>query len=164
MPLTVIFRRLSHFSADLYNFEMEEEEQEDEDAIIEKRRLQRLAILQKYQGTTSNAPSIATSLVSQSPSADRSDSEDSDAVEKLATEDLEKEIALANSQTRNELKDAVKEKESKQDSEAKSGVGDMFADDDMFSDNYSVSTVYISVHIIWPYQSFSQKIALLFLL
>ena len=119
---------------------MEEEEQEDEDAIIEKRRLQRLAILQKYQGTTSNAPSIATSLVSQSPSADRSDSEDSDAVEKLATEDLEKEIALANSQTRNELKDAVKEKESKQDSETKSGVGDMFADDDMFSDNYSVSS------------------------
>lgn len=118
---------------------MEEEEQEDEDAIIEKRRLQRLAILQKYQGTTSNAPSIATSLVSQSPLADRSDSEDSDTVEKLATEDLEKEIALANSQTRNELKDAAKEKESKQDSETKSGVGDMFADDDMFSDNYSVS-------------------------
>ena len=129
----------AHFSADLYNFEMEDEEQEDEDAIIEKRRLQRLAILQKYQGTTSNAPSIATSVVSQSPSADRSDSEDSDAVEKLATEDLEKEIALANSQTRNELKDAAKEKESKPDSETKSGVGDMFADDDMFSDNYSVS-------------------------
>lgn len=127
----------SDHDADLYNFEMEEEEQEDEDAIIEKRRLQRLAILQKYQGTTSNAPSIATSLVSQSPSADRSDSEDSDAVEKLATEDLEKEIALANSQTRNELKDAAKEKESKQDSETKSGVGDMFADDDMFSDHYS---------------------------
>lgn len=127
----------SDHDADLYNFEMEEEEQEDEDAIIEKRRLQRLAILQKYQGTTSNAPSIATSIVSQSPSADRSDSEDSDAVEKLATEDLEKEIALANSQTRNELKDAAKEKESKQDSETKSGVGDMFADDDMFSDNYS---------------------------
>ena len=138
MRLKVIFW-LAHFSADLYNFEMEEEEQEDEDAIIEKRRLQRLAILQKYQGTTSNAPSIATSVVSQSPSADRSDSEDSDAVEKLATEDLEKEIALANSQTRNELKDAAKEKESKPDSETKSGVGDMFADDDMFSDNYSVS-------------------------
>lgn len=119
---------------------MEEEEQEDEDAIIEKRRLQRLAILQKYQGTTSNAPSIATSLVSQSPSGERSDSEDSDAVEKLATEDLEKEIALANSQTRNEFKDAVqKENDSKQESETKSGVGDMFADDDMFSDNYSVS-------------------------
>ena len=119
---------------------MEEEEQEDEDAIIEKRRLQRLAILQKYQGTTSNAPSIATSLVSQSPSGERSDSEDSDAVEKLATEDLEKEIALANSQTRNEFKDAVQnENDSKQESETKSGVGDMFADDDMFSDNYSVS-------------------------
>lgn len=119
---------------------MEEEEQEDEDAIIEKRRLQRLAILQKYQGTTSNAPSIATSLVSQSPSGERSDSEDSDTVEKLATEDLEKEIALANSQTRNEFKDAVqKENDSKQESETKSGVGDMFADDDMFSDNYSVS-------------------------
>lgn len=119
---------------------MEEEEQEDEDAIIEKRRLQRLAILQKYQGTTSNAPSIATSLVSQSPSGERSDSEDSDAVEKLATEDLEKEIALANSQTRNEFKDAVqKGNDSKQESETKSGVGDMFADDDMFSDNYSVS-------------------------
>lgn len=119
---------------------MEEEEQEDEDAIIEKRRLQRLAILQKYQGTTSNAPSIATSLVSQSPSGERSDSEDSDTVEKLATEDLEKEIALANSQTRNEFKDAVQnENDSKQESETKSGVGDMFADDDMFSDNYSVS-------------------------
>ena len=106
----------------------------------EKRRLQRLAILQKYQGTTSNAPSIATSLVSQSPSGERSDSEDSDTVEKLATEDLEKEIALANSQTRNEFKDAVQnENDSKQESETKSGVGDMFADDDMFSDNYSVS-------------------------
>ena len=114
---------------------MEQEEQEDEDAIIEKRRLQRLAILQKYQGTTSNAPSIATSLVSQSPSGERSDSEDSDAVEKLATEDLEKEIALANSQTRNEFKDAVQnENDSKQESETKSGVGDIvFADDDMFS-------------------------------
>ncbi|KAJ7374555.1 Serine/threonine-protein kinase PRP4 [Desmophyllum pertusum] len=139
---------------DLYNFAMEEEEEEDEDTIIEKRRLKRLAILKKYQasGTASNAPSTVTSLVSQSPPAEKSDSEDSDAVEKLATEDLEQEIALANSQTGKELKDAIalansqagkelkeakKDKESKEDDETKSGAGDMFADDDMFSDNYS---------------------------
>ena len=130
-----------HFSVDLYNFEMEEEEEEDEDAIIEKRRLQRLAILKKYQasGTASNAPSNTTSLVSQSPPGERSDSEDSDTVEKQATEDLEIEIALASSQTKKELKDAKKDKETKEDSEAKSAAGDMFADDDMFSDNYSVS-------------------------
>ena len=127
-----------YFSVDLYNFEMEEEEEEDEDAIIEKRRLQRLAILQKYQGTASNAPSTTTS---QSPSGERSDSEDSDTVEKLATEDLEKEIALASSKTKNELKDMIKEKESKEENETKPSAGDMFADDDMFSDSYNVSFI-----------------------
>ncbi|XP_073234228.1 uncharacterized protein [Porites lutea] len=126
---------------DLYNFQMDEEEEEDEDAIIEKRRLQRLAILQKYQGTASNAPSTVNSVVSQSPPDERSDSEDSDTVEKLATEDLEKEIALASSHTKKELKDGKKDNDSSSDSQAdsqkKSAVGDMFADDDMFSENYN---------------------------
>lgn len=133
----------SDHDVDLYNFEMDEEEDEDEDAIIEKRRLQRLAILQKYQagGTASNAPSTVTSVVSQSPPDERSDSEDSDTVEKLATEDLEKEIALASSKTEKELKDGRKENNSSSSSQAetekKSAAGDMFADDDMFSENYS---------------------------
>ena len=122
---------------------MGEEEEEDEDAIIKKRRLQRLAILQKYQGTASNAPSTVTSVVSQSPPDERSDSEDSDTVEKQATEDLEQEIALANSQSERGLKDAKKDSDSssngQEGSEKKSSVGDMFADDDMFSENYSVS-------------------------
>ena len=133
------------FSVDLYNFQMDEEEEEDEDAIIEKRRLQRLAILQKYQGTASNAPSTVNSVVSQSPPGETSDSEDSDTVEKLATEDLEKEIALASSHTKEELKDGKKDNDSSSDSQAdsqkKSAVGDMFADDDMFSENYNVSVV-----------------------
>ena len=124
---------------------MDEEEEEDEDAIIEKRRLQRLAILQKYQGTASNAPSTVNSVVSQSPPDESSDSEDSDTVEKLATEDLEKEIALASTHTKKELKDGKKDNDSSSDSQAdsqkKSAVGDMFADDDMFSENYNVSVV-----------------------
>ncbi|XP_027046595.1 serine/threonine-protein kinase PRP4 homolog isoform X1 [Pocillopora damicornis] len=123
---------------DLYNFEMDDKE-EDEDAIIEKRRLQRLAILKKYQGSgiSSNAPSTANSVVSQSPPGERSDSEDSDTVEKQATEDLEQEIALASSKTEKELRDVKDNIETKEESETKSAVGDMFADDDMFSDNYS---------------------------
>ena len=135
---------------------MEEEEEEDEDAIIEKRRLQRLAILQKYQGsgTASNAPSTVNSVVSQSPPDERSDSEDSDAVEKLATEDLEKEIALANSQTKKELEDARKDNDSSSNSQAdnekKSAVGDMFAADDMFSENYNVSVTTVWYSCMWP--------------
>ena len=143
-----------HFSVDLYNFEMEEEEDEDEDAIIERRRLQRLAILQKYQGggTASNAPSTVNSNVSQSPRDERSDSEDSDAVEKLATEDLEKEIALASSQTEKQLAGARKGNDSDgnfqgdhTENEKKSVTGDMFADDDMFSENYSVSGIFFGL-------------------
>lgn len=118
-----------------------DDKEEDEDAIIEKRRLQRLAILKKYQGSgiSSNAPSTANSVVSQSPPGERSDSEDSDTVEKQATEDLEQEIALASSKTEKELRDVKDNMETKEESETKSAVGDMFADDDMFSDNYSVS-------------------------
>ncbi|PFX31397.1 Serine/threonine-protein kinase PRP4-like [Stylophora pistillata] len=123
---------------DLYNFEIDEKE-EDEDAIIEKRRLQRLAILKKYQSgdTASNAPSATNSVVSQSPPGEKSDSEDSVTVEKQATEDLEQEIALASSKTEKELKDVKDNMETKQESKTKSAMGDMFADDDMFSDNYS---------------------------
>lgn len=130
---------------------MDEEQNEDEDAIIERRRRQRLAILKKYQasGTTSNAPSTVASIVSQSPADERSDSEDSDTVEKLATEDLEKEIALASSQAVKELKGAMRENDSNLGNQpdgpvtekAKAVVGDMFADDDMFSENYNVSAL-----------------------
>lgn len=125
---------------------MDEEQNEDEDAIIERRRRQRLAILKKYQasGVTSNAPSTVASNVSQSAD-ERSDSEDSDTVEKLATEDLEKEIALASSQAAKEFKGAMRENDSNLGNQAdgpvtektKAVVGDMFADDDMFSENYN---------------------------
>lgn len=135
---------------DLDNFEMDEEQNEDEDAIIERRRRQRLAILKKYQasGTTSNAPSTVASNVSQSAD-ERSDSEDSDTVEKLATEDLEKEIALASSQAAKEFKGAMRENDSNLGNQSdgpvtektKAVVGDMFADDDMFSENYNVSAL-----------------------
>ena len=145
--LLIIF----HFSVDLYNFEMDEEENEDEDAIIEKRRLQRLAILKKYQasGTTSNAPSTVTSNVSQSPADERSDSEDSDTLEKLAREELEKEIALARRQMAKDFEGARRENKLSPGDQAdcpkvektKASVGDMFADDDMFSENYNVSGI-----------------------
>ncbi|XP_068693758.1 serine/threonine-protein kinase PRP4 homolog [Montipora foliosa] len=137
----------SDHDVDLYNFEMDEEENEDEDAIIEKRRLQRLAIVKKYQasGTTSNAPSSVTSNVSQSPADDRSDSEDSDTLEKLAREELEKEIALARRQMAKDFEGARRENKLSPGDQAdcpkvektKASVGDMFADDDMFSENYN---------------------------
>ncbi|XP_044175917.1 serine/threonine-protein kinase PRP4 homolog [Acropora millepora] len=139
-------KRDSDQDVDLDNFEMDEEQNEDEDAIIERRRRQRLAILKKYQasGTTSNAPSTVASNVSQSAD-ERSDSEDSDTVEKLATEDLEKEIALASSQAAKEFKGAMRENDSNLGNQSdgpvtektKAVVGDMFADDDMFSENYN---------------------------
>lgn len=132
-----------------------DDKEEDEDAIIEKRRLQRLAILKKYQGSgiSSNAPSTANSVVSQSPPGERSDSEDSDTVEKQATEDLEQEIALASSKTEKELKDVKDNMETKEEeSETKSAVGDMFADDDMFSDNYSVSLPQEKSNLVTPNQ------------
>ena len=151
--LKFFFPYMLLLSVELYNFEMKGEEEEDEDTIIERRRLQRLAILQKYQtsGTGSNAPSSVPSVLSQTPSDARSDSDDSDTVEKQATQDLEDEIAMANSQTDKAVKESKateipaknnQEVNNQANLKGQKVVGDMFADDDMFSENYSVSLMW----------------------
>lgn len=142
-----------NFSNELYNFEMESEE--DEEEIIRRRRQQRQEIVNKYQGGTPSAPvSVATSVTSQSKDSDSdSDSSDSDnsdysnAIDKQATEDLEKDLVLSASKgkapdSKSETKDTESENKSNSDSnkdEQTSKNGDMFAVDDMFSEHYSVS-------------------------
>ena len=144
------------------------ESEEDEEAIIEKRRQQRLAIVQKYEtistATSSKAASVASSAQSDSDS-DSSSDEDSDAVDRRATKDLEEDIELVASHSgRGVITATVMAKPSKevgtpqirrdgklQDSKpvaedthketSSTNNGDMFAEGDMFSENYSVSKI-----------------------
>lgn len=134
------------------------ESEEDEEVIIEKRRQQRLAIVQKYETLSTATSSKAASVVSSDHSDSDSDSssdEDSDAVDRKATEDLEEDIQMVASQSGHGM--TVMSKPSKETGSSQgnrngrpqindspsvdkqSNNGDMFADGDMFSENYNVS-------------------------
>ena len=150
------------------------ESEEDEEAIIEKRRQQRLAIVQKYETMSTATSSKAASVVSSGQSDSDSDSssdEDSDAVDRKATEDLEEDIKLVASQLgQGVITGKVIAKPSKEvgtpqgirngkppieksmpvDSykqTPQTNNGDMFAEGDMFSENYNVSVTKHVVHL-----------------
>lgn len=130
-----------HFSDEMYDFEMKSDE-EDEDAIIEKRRKQRQAIVNKYTGITSQPVSIATPASSQDSdsSSSSSSSDESDSDEGDDTKDIQKELVSYKTKINlngKEDQDAKKKQETETNESSKNG--DMFAADDMFSENYSVS-------------------------
>ena len=126
-----------------------EPESEDEDAIIERRRQLRQAIVQKYQ------PLAEVSSMATSPAPSKS-SEDSDTVGDEAAKDLEETLHLAELKMK-ELKDegegsvgpakqlaeGADGKEQKRSNlqAMKAAVrnGDMFCEGDMFGEKYLVS-------------------------
>lgn len=127
-----------------------EPESEDEDAIIERRRQLRQAIVQKYQ------PVVEVSSMATSPAHSKS-SEDSDTVGDEAAKDLEETLHLAELKMK-ELKDEGdgsvgpakkgvgdgEEQEQKRSNlqAMKAAVrnGDMFSEGDMFGEKYLVRT------------------------
>ncbi|KAK3701456.1 hypothetical protein QZH41_004062 [Actinostola sp. cb2023] len=138
----------------MYLFEMESEE--DEDEIIERRRKERQAIVNKYAGVTSAPVSEATSVTSRvsdsdSDSSSSDESEDSNTVEMRATEDFERDMALSSSRKVDEKSDSLsvgkendevkepksEEKTKEADTQKPSKNGDLLGADDMFSEHYS---------------------------
>lgn len=130
------------------------ESEEDEESIIEKRRQQRQAIVQKYQ-----TPASVGSQSLQS-SNNNSESESSDTVEQRATQDFENDISLAVSQTADGLKTfktmakpskdggtPVTEKESKTANGADTGTAG-----DMFAENYHVSSTHFMSVIVFVFR------------
>lgn len=137
------------------------ESEEDENEIIEQRRKQRQAIVNKYAGITSEPVSLATSVTSKASDSDSSssssdESDDSNTVEKRATEDFEEDMALSRDQKQSDSVDDSKDDTTdvtSKDAQESSKNGDMFAVDDMFSENYSVSPFdcFLEINLIIQY-------------
>ena len=105
----------------MYNFELNEEEDENEDEIIEKRRQQRFAILQKYkQRDYSDSPAI--SAVS-SPTESELSARDTDVTAR-------KDVA----------KKQTPKTEQAPKIEQASKVEEKVEESDMFADDYKVIT------------------------